>query len=513
MSMAQSWNFGTATLPAGLLADRLLTDSMLRRHSRLVRGDAEVQAYARRLMERACRVQLPRLLDRSRPGALHRVESRNGITTVAFRRGDLFEDEVREILTYRLGQYLHPAVSIVDPRLVCEAQLEYEPADRETMRDIHFASLDSETGLLLCYATLRAVPGATDRQCLGHEHRPQLPIETVHGQGLFNRLERIPDLALTQVYELGRYVKNQGLHPLSEKAVRAPTEVALAVFRTLLGPLRSEVEAFVGDLEINVAKQTLDFFHVPVVLVKGVIPYSPEFSYFYPRNQHCTVYPFAALTEDVERTVERLGMIESALEAEGREGLRQIFALKRTAASPLSTLEPPEGLPALATEEIPDQGGSMAQRKEVLETAEDLRAFDPFQGLTEAERRLLGGFMEREEYPAGTLIVRQGDDGHDLFLIDEGIADVLVDANDLIDVPVAQLGPGSYFGEIGLLRGGKRTADVRAHTDLAVYRLTRDAYRRFMARLEDVEARIQRMARRRERETQRRLEQVQVALA
>ena len=474
---------------------------MPRKQTRLVRGDAAVQAYARRLTDRACRIYLPEVLAAQEPTALYRVENREGLTTVAVRRADLTDEQVRAILTYRLGQYLHPAVNIVDPRLVHDAHLEHEPADRETARDVHFLCGDAQTGHLLCYATLRAVPDAPEGATLADEDRPLLPIETVHGQGLFNRLDYLPQLPLRSVYELGRYVKNQGLHPLNERSARAPTEVALAVFRTLLGPLRDEVRGFVGDLEINVAKQTLDFFHIPVVLVRGVIPYSPEHSYFYPRNQNNTIYPFAALTEDVTPAEPRIDAIEAALNQSGKASLRLLFALKRTAASPRSSLQPAAGLPALATEEVPEQGGDMAHRREVMEVAEELRAFDPFRGLSEAERRLLGGFMEREEYPTGQIVIRQGDEGRDLFLIEHGSVEVLVDTEDFTDLPVATLEAGNYFGEMGLLHGGRRTADVVATTPLTILRLTKASYQRFLARLDEVEGRIQRMARRRARQT------------
>ena len=48
-------------------------------------------------------------------------------------------------------------------------------------------------------------------------------------------------------------------------------------------------------------------------------------------------------------------------------------------------------------------------------------------------------------------------------MIDRGRASVKRD-----DQQIADLGPGDFFGELGLLRGGERTASVVAATDMQV---------------------------------------------
>lgn len=478
---------------------------MARRHARLVCGDPEVQAYCRALMDRAAAVRLPELFSRPLPGALYRVPDRSGITTLGLRRSDLPDDPLVELLRYRMGQYLHPSISIIDPRLVCEARMEHEPLENESPGDIHFISGLAETGEVLCYAVLRALPGAPPGATLRDRERPFFPVEKVHGSGVFNRLALLPDLPVTHIFELGRYVKNHFLHPLNERNARAPSEIALAVFRTLGGPLRDEVLAFVGDLEEGIAKKTLDFFHIPTLLIRGVVPYSPEESYFFPRNQYCTVYPFASLTADLAGTRGRLDQIEAALETPGREGLKRLFELKESSLAPPSSLEPPGGLAQITTAELPEQGGEMAHRREMLETAEELEDFDPLSVLSDAERRLLSGFMQRREFAPGEAIVRQGEVGDALYLIDEGEAEVRIRKEDGGVVVVNTLGPDQYFGEIALVRGGVRTADVVATTPMSLLRLDQAAYSRFLARLAEVEQRLARTAESRASDTARKL--------
>jgi len=63
----------------------------------------------------------------------------------------------------------------------------------------------------------------------------------------------------------------------------------------------------------------------------------------------------------------------------------------------------------------------------------------------------------------GEDLVRQGDAGHELFLLLDGVLEVSVDG-----VPVAELGPGAVGGERALLEGGKRTSTLRARTRVRV---------------------------------------------
>jgi CRP-like cAMP-binding protein len=89
--------------------------------------------------------------------------------------------------------------------------------------------------------------------------------------------------------------------------------------------------------------------------------------------------------------------------------------------------------------------------------------------------RLSKDFAERT-FPAGSVIVRQGDDhGIGFFVIADGEAVVSVDG-----VEVAKLGPGSNFGSIALISDRVRTATVTATTDLHTYVMTLWDFRSFV---------------------------------
>jgi len=74
-----------------------------------------------------------------------------------------------------------------------------------------------------------------------------------------------------------------------------------------------------------------------------------------------------------------------------------------------------------------------------------------------------GKKLARRELEQGDALVKQGDEGGELFLLLDGVIDVEVDG----DV-VAEIGPGALLGERALLEGGKRTATLWATTPVRV---------------------------------------------
>ena len=85
------------------------------------------------------------------------------------------------------------------------------------------------------------------------------------------------------------------------------------------------------------------------------------------------------------------------------------------------------------------------------------------------ERRLQGQIMRGGDGPEirrvkeGELLVRQGAEGAELYLLLNGLLVVEVDGE-----PIAELGPGAVSGERATIEGGVRTATLRAATDCKV---------------------------------------------
>jgi CRP-like cAMP-binding protein len=99
-----------------------------------------------------------------------------------------------------------------------------------------------------------------------------------------------------------------------------------------------------------------------------------------------------------------------------------------------------------------------------------------FDDLSPSEAALLGLFVQRESAEAGQVVVRQGDEGEALYLIESGQVEVRARDEAGEEILIAKLGPGHYFGEIALVSGGPRNADVVALTPLTLLRLDRSGY-------------------------------------
>lgn len=89
--------------------------------------------------------------------------------------------------------------------------------------------------------------------------------------------------------------------------------------------------------------------------------------------------------------------------------------------------------------------------------AELLSAARLFDGVDEAGMDRLAAVVVEVDVPAGHVIARQGDIGSGLFIITSGGVRVVRDGQQ-----IAELGPGEFFGELSVLDGRPRTAQVVA---------------------------------------------------
>ena len=105
-----------------------------------------------------------------------------------------------------------------------------------------------------------------------------------------------------------------------------------------------------------------------------------------------------------------------------------------------------------------------------------LRQVDFLRGLRDEELRLLVPGVIVQRFGAGEAIVREGDEGDSLFIIRHGTVGVLAGGSDGKQVHIRDLTPPAFFGEMALMTGEKRTATIRAKSDVELLELNRDAF-------------------------------------
>jgi CRP-like cAMP-binding protein/molybdopterin/thiamine biosynthesis adenylyltransferase len=129
-------------------------------------------------------------------------------------------------------------------------------------------------------------------------------------------------------------------------------------------------------------------------------------------------------------------------------------------------------------------------------------------------------YMEERVYETGSVIVRQGDASHEFFVILEGRVQIeredpqTLDAEDTRELRalgimpeerftiIADLGPGDYFGEMGLLRDVSRTASVVVSERARVLMLSRGAFELYLDESGPAKQRLREMAMSRDHENQ-----------
>ena len=114
-----------------------------------------------------------------------------------------------------------------------------------------------------------------------------------------------------------------------------------------------------------------------------------------------------------------------------------------------------------------------------------LKSISLFQTVPEDELREIAPFAQEVSVEAGRHLVREGDFSYELIAIEEGEAEVLRSGEHLAD-----LGPGDFFGEHGLLERDKRNATVVAKTPMRLITLTGWDFKRMERAMPEAVARV-----------------------
>jgi CRP/FNR family transcriptional regulator, cyclic AMP receptor protein len=114
-----------------------------------------------------------------------------------------------------------------------------------------------------------------------------------------------------------------------------------------------------------------------------------------------------------------------------------------------------------------------------------LKAVGLFAGLSRREIARLSSVTDEVVVPAATILIDEGSFAHEFLLIEAGTAEVRRG-----DEPIAELGPGDFAGEIGVIQGARRNATVTAVTDVTAIVMTARDLRQIARELPSVAAHI-----------------------
>ena len=104
-----------------------------------------------------------------------------------------------------------------------------------------------------------------------------------------------------------------------------------------------------------------------------------------------------------------------------------------------------------------------------------------FQHLEEAELNTVLDSMFEVKPSAAEIIIQQGDEGDNFYVIDSGTVEVLISKEGGGDPEkVSEITDGGSFGELALIYGTPRAATIKATTDCRLWAIDRDTYRRIL---------------------------------
>jgi small-conductance mechanosensitive channel/CRP-like cAMP-binding protein len=126
-------------------------------------------------------------------------------------------------------------------------------------------------------------------------------------------------------------------------------------------------------------------------------------------------------------------------------------------------------------------------KRTVNERLEALRTVSLFRNLTQDELETLASGMNHVIYTAGEIITRQGAVAHWLYVLSSGKVEIRAKFDPDGDGPapmqtkvVASMEAPDFFGEMGLMTGEPRAADVVAVTDVDCFRLGKETIERVL---------------------------------
>ncbi len=208
-----------------------------------------------------------------------------------------------------------------------------------------------------------------------------------------------------------------------------------------------------------------------------------------------------AIYKKVLRLVPELEEVHAELarlieeDQQSRRPLEQRLKVRPAAGAEAAPAEPATGAAAAAA---PTDSTEQAVAQQ---EAKELRASALFASFREQVLEEILTSTTLRSYQEGDIVVTEGETGSSLFLIVTGRVKVFTRGARGEHLPLAELGPGDFFGEVSLLTGKPRTATITAREAVTAIELSKQDVDRIAAEHPEVRAVLEEFYQRRAQDT------------
>lgn len=134
------------------------------------------------------------------------------------------------------------------------------------------------------------------------------------------------------------------------------------------------------------------------------------------------------------------------------------------------------------TQSATTEASAEASKLDIARRKASLLRVDFLRLLPEESLDRLASLSRTLPFMPGEAIIRQGDPGSELYIVQQGQVAINVGRSETHSVAeLARLGPGEFFGEMSLMTGEKRAATVRAFTECEIVEVGKEAVQSVIA--------------------------------
>ena len=256
------------------------------------------------------------------------LTERAGISAFAIPHEQLAQPLARKLLRFAFVHYAR--VGFINPDQASRRLLHQEPLSNLNPKDVHLVLIDSQSGQLLGYSTLKAA--VSDDLSFSSDERPHYSVEKAFGRDLYHGVNELKGISATSVREIGRVTKAELDDPVRNAQVGI---MLLTAYRLVVSDARYGISAFVGDGEKNVTLRNLTFFGFNPQLLPTRESRLPTDHLYHNRYLGRDVRPFWLLLADINQA--RADEVEALLNLNNNELLAALSASRNNAAKELES--------------------------------------------------------------------------------------------------------------------------------------------------------------------------------